>query len=135
MVTHNVADPGFTAPTGVTGWTQLESRTTVGMTTTVWSKVLETTDPGAEVTVTADRAVRTTMTAAVWSGVDLSDPVSGEASSADAATAAHTTPQLQAASGEWVVSRTGRTSRRRRPPGPRLTTCRSAVRRSGRGRR
>ena len=61
------------------------------MATTVWSKVLDSTDPVSG-TVTADRPVRTTMTAAVWSGVDPSDPVSGEASAVDMATAAHTTP-------------------------------------------
>ena len=104
MVAHNVIDPNFTAPTGVTGWTQEESRTTTGMRTTVWSKVLTATDPGSAVTVTADRAVRSTMTAAVWSGANPADPVSAEASSVDASTAQHTTPQLQAASGDWVVS-------------------------------
>ena len=104
MVTHNVEDPGFTAPTGVSGRTQEESRVTVGMTTTLWSKVLNASDPGSVVTVTANRAVRATMTAAVWSGANPADPVAAESSSVDAATAVHTTPSRQGDHGQWVVS-------------------------------
>ena len=104
FATHNVIDPGVGAPTGVSGWTLEETRTTTGMATTVWSKVLTGSDPGSTVTVTANRQVRTTLTAAVWSGADTTDPVTGVASNADISTTSHTTPTLQAASREWVVS-------------------------------
>lgn len=101
LVTHNVDDA---APAAPTGWTQEVARTTTGMTTTVWSRVLQPGDPGSTVTVTAARSARTTVTAAVWSGVDGSDPVTATATAVDASTASHTTPQLAAPARSLVVS-------------------------------
>ncbi len=105
FATHNVDNPAVGAPTGVTGWTQEVARSTTGMVTTVWSKVLQPGDPGSAVTVTADRAVRTTLTAAVWSGVDPgTGPVSASASSVDTSTTTHTTPEVEAPPRSLVVS-------------------------------
>ena len=68
FATHNAVDPNLAA---VPGWTLEDTRTSVGMVTTVWSRTLAAGDAGSNVTVTADRALRTTLSLAVYRGVTI----------------------------------------------------------------
>ena len=57
------------APTGVTGWTQLDTIVADTMGTTVWTKVLQAGDAGKAVTVPLSGVAKFTLTVSDYSGV------------------------------------------------------------------
>ena len=59
----------------VTGWSKLGTNVAKTMSTTVWTKTVAAGDPGKKVTVTLSGAAKSTITAAVYSGVDPAAPV------------------------------------------------------------
>ncbi len=92
------------APTGVTGWTQLDSVVAGDMRTVFWSKVVQAGDPGQQVTVPLDGSAKHTLTVAAYTGVD---PTQGLTFAAAADTANHAnrvTPGVTVPEGAWVVS-------------------------------
>lgn len=93
----------FSAPTGMTDWTLLDTATSGTMATRIYTKVAGPGDAGRRVTVAMDAAAKYTMTLAAYSGVrpgaivfaDVAETVNR---------AAHATPTVQAPAGSWVVS-------------------------------
>ena len=65
-------DPSRTisGPTGVTGWTKLDTVAAGTMSTTVWTKVAQAGDPGTAVHTPLSGAAKYTLTVAAYSGVD-----------------------------------------------------------------
>ena len=59
----------FRSPTGVSGWTLLDTATSGTMATRAWTKIADAGDAGRRATVTLDAAAKYTMTVAAWSGV------------------------------------------------------------------
>jgi PKD repeat protein len=91
-------------PTGVTGWTKLDTLAAGTMSTSVWTKVAQAGDPGAVVHIPMSGAAKYTLTVAAYSGVD-SAPVLSFARSSDTTNhAARPTPDVTAPAGSWVVS-------------------------------
>ena len=92
-------------PTGVTGWTQVDSFTTGTVTSTLWKKVVATGDPGKTVRVDATAYTKGVLTVAVYSGVNASALSSTTlARSGDANTATHVSPSLSVTAGSWAVT-------------------------------
>ena len=74
------------------------------MRTVIWSKVVQSGDPGKQVTVPLDGSAKHTLTVAAYTGVD---PTQGLAFAAAADTANHAnrvTPGVTVPEGAWVVS-------------------------------
>ena len=92
----------WTGPTGVTGWTQLGTFTSGGLTSTAWSKVLAAGDVGATVRFDTTGFAKAMLSVAVYSGVATSPPVVAHA--ADSAVTSHVSPSVAASDGSWVVS-------------------------------
>ena len=94
----------WTGPTGVSGWTQVDTLTNSTATSTVWRKTATAADANA--TVRMDNAAygKGTLTLAAYSGVDPTDPIKAIARVGDSAKSDHTTPSVTAGSGNWVVS-------------------------------
>jgi PKD repeat protein len=88
------------------GWTRIDTATTTGIQTIVWTKVATATDAAAAVTVPLSGTVKTSLTVAAWSGTSATSPVAVFAHKVDTvATASHTTPAVTVATpGSWVVS-------------------------------
>lgn len=103
VLTVNASNRTLSPPTGVTGWTILDTTTAGSMQTRVYTKVAAAGDATKKVTVTMDAASKYTMTVADYSGVrpgalvhaDLAETVSRPG---------HATPSVQAPAGSWVVS-------------------------------
>lgn len=91
------------APTGITGWTVLDTTTTSGMMTRLYTKAATAADANKKVTVTIDTASKYTMTIAAYRGVRDGSQVLVSAAETESRTA-HTTPGVQAPEGSWVVS-------------------------------
>lgn len=94
----------WTGPTGVPGWNQLDSYTNGTLTTTVWTKALTSTDPGATVEFDSAKYAHGSAELAVYSGVSTAAPVASFAHTGDASTNTHTTPTATAGAGDYVVS-------------------------------
>ncbi len=92
----------WTGPTGVTGWTQVDSFANTGLTSTVWTKTLGAGDVGALVRFDTANFAKAMLSVAVYSGVDPTVPVVTHA--ADSAVTNHTTPLVTATADDWVVS-------------------------------
>ena len=89
-------------PTGVTGWTLVDTATSGSIATNVYTKSAVTGDPGRTVRVPLDAAAKFTLTVAAYSG-DMLAPQVAKASET-VTRAGHTTPTVQANAGDWVVS-------------------------------
>ena len=96
--TVTVSDPA--------GWTRLDSATTTGIQTVLWTKVATAADASAPVSVTLGGTVKTSLTVAAWSGTSPTSPVAAFAHRVDTtSTASHTSPAATVATpGSWVVS-------------------------------
>jgi PKD repeat protein len=88
--------------TGVTGWTLLDTATSGTMQTNVYTKVAAAGDAGRTVRFSMDAAAKYTLTAAAYSG-DMLEPQLAKASET-VVRSGHTTPVLDARSGDWAVS-------------------------------
>jgi PKD repeat protein len=102
MVMTTSTSSGWSAPTNVTGWTQLDSFTNGSTTSTAWTKTLATGDPGKQVRFTAASAHKAVLDVAVYSGVAAATPVNARVG--DAGRTTHTTPTVTAPAGSWVLS-------------------------------
>jgi PKD repeat protein len=89
-------------PTGVTGWTLVDSATSGTMKTIVFTKTAAAGDPGKTVRVPFDLSAKFTLTVAAYSG-DMLAPQVVKASETVSRTT-HTTPTVQAHDGDWAVS-------------------------------
>jgi PKD repeat protein len=92
------------APTGVTGWTQLDSVVADDMRTVMWTKVVQAGDPGTQVTVALDGTAKYTLTVAAYTGVDSTQGLTFAAAADTADHANRVTPAVTVPEGAWVVS-------------------------------
>ena len=93
----------LSAPTGVTGWTVLDTTTSGTMQTRVYTKIATAADANKRVTVTLDAAAKYTMTVADYSGVRPGRLVYADFAET-VIRAGHPTPTVDAPAGSWVVS-------------------------------
>ncbi len=102
LLFFSTASPGqlITAPTG---WTSLGTSTAGTLGTTVWSRTAVAGDAGKKVTVTLPATAKVTLTVAGWSGTNGAAPVAANRVETTSG-AAHTTPGVPVAAGDWVVS-------------------------------
>lgn len=92
------SDPGA-------GWTQVGSPiTNVTIRSTAWTRTVVAGDPGSTITLTGSKSERLALSLSVYSGVSTSDPVDAFAQSVDPGGTSHTTPNVTASAGDWVVS-------------------------------
>ena len=89
-------------PTGVTGWTLVDTATGGTMQTSVFTKTAASGDPGKTVRVPFDVSAKFTLTVAAYSG-DMLVPQVVKASET-VTRAGHTTPTAEAHAGDWAVS-------------------------------
>ncbi|HET6876605.1 MAG TPA: PKD domain-containing protein [Jatrophihabitans sp.] len=94
----------WSGPTGVSGWTQLDSYANGTLMTTVWTKALADADAGATVRFDSAKYAHGSAELAVYSGVNTAAPVASFAHTGDASGSSHTTPTATAGSGDYVVS-------------------------------
>jgi PKD repeat protein len=90
------------APTGVTGWTLVDSVTAGTMQTLLYSKTAQAGDAGRTVRLPLDAAAKYTLTIAAYSG-DMLDPRVARTTETTVR-ADHTTPLADAGAGDWAVS-------------------------------
>jgi PKD repeat protein len=93
----------WSAPSG-SGWSQVATHTSGTLVTTVWTKTLGASDPGAGVTFTSATAGHTSVDLAVYRGVNTTTPVATATQLGDGGQTSHVTPNATAGSGDWVVS-------------------------------
>lgn len=93
----------ITGPTGVTGWTQIDTLSGGSARTTVWSKVAQAGDAGTATRISLSAGSKGNMVLAAYRGVD---GVSAAVARTDAASSlTRITPTAQvAAKGSWAVS-------------------------------
>ena len=91
-------------PSGVTGWSPVDSFTNGTIATTVWQKTLAAGDPGASVRIDFGSSQKASLSLAVYAGVDPTTPVAQESHASDTATTQHTSAFINAGAGEWVVT-------------------------------
>ena len=96
-----VLDPGVDTPAG---WTPVGTRDSSSMTTRVWTRTATAADAGSNVTVGLGSTAKTTLSLAVYSGVDTTNPFVATGSRAYASTNQHTTPQVVTGQPAWLVS-------------------------------
>jgi PKD repeat protein len=94
----------WTGPTGITGWTQVDSFTNGTVTSTLWRKAATAADLGQTVRVDDPSGFRLgTLDLAVYRGIATGTaPVTNH--SGDSATANHVSSTVAAPSGSWVVT-------------------------------
>jgi PKD repeat protein len=101
FLTRNSA-ASWGTPTGVTGWTQVDSFTNGSIVSTLWKKTVAAGDPGATVRVNATTYTKGVLSLGVYRGADVAALTAARAG--DANTAAHRSPTLTAPAGSWAVS-------------------------------
>ncbi|WP_051548773.1 PKD domain-containing protein [Nocardioides sp. URHA0032] len=89
-------------PSGVTGWTLVDGVTSGTMRTLMYSRTAQAGDAGRTVRFSMDAAAKYTLTVAAYSGDTLEPRIARTAETT--VRNAHTTPELDAAAGDWVVS-------------------------------
>ena len=75
VLSYNNLTRTVSAPTGVTGWTQLDSVAAGTMGTVAWTKVVQPGDPGTPVTVPLSGAAKYTLTLADYTGTEATPSV------------------------------------------------------------
>lgn len=104
VLSHNNLTRVVNAPTGVTGWTQLDSLAAGTMGTVAWTKVVESDDPGTPVTVPLSGGAKHTLTLAAYTGTEATPSIDFESATFVATTSSRRTPTVTASAGDWVVS-------------------------------
>ncbi|MFD5213473.1 PKD domain-containing protein [Microbacterium sp. NPDC058345] len=93
----------WSAPTGVTGWTEVKSFTNGSAKTTLWAKSAAADDAGKTVRVNDTTGYRIgTLSVAAYRDVDVAALVAEVVGSTS--TTSHTSPTATAAAGDWVLS-------------------------------
>jgi len=98
----NSTDRTFTGPTGGGNWTLLDTNVAKTMSTTVWTKTVQTGDAGSTITVPLSGAAKSTLTAAVYRGTGPTVDFVHATSTTNTTT--RTTPPVSAPAGSWVIS-------------------------------
>ena len=93
---------GWTGPTGLTGWRQLDTFTSGSVVSTAWVKTAAATDPGQAIQMNNTAFAKGVLDLAVYRGVDPSTLTF--AHGGDANKAAHIAPALSAPAGSWALT-------------------------------
>ena len=102
---------GWSAPTGVTGLNPVDTFTNSGLTTTVYDKALVAGDPGKTITISAATAAKAGLTAAVYTNVASTSPLSVSlAHAGDTTGTSHVSPVITAQNGDLAVTYWGEKS-------------------------
>ncbi|MFL6238681.1 MAG: PKD domain-containing protein [Actinomycetes bacterium] len=106
LVATNATTSGLTGPSGLTGWSALQTLTTASSTTTVWQRVAGAGDAGQAVTLTAPATQKANIALLAYRGTNTSSPVSIFAATKETTSqTAHTTPTVTVPSDDsWVLS-------------------------------
>ena len=104
LLSYNNLARTVSAPTGVAGWTQLDSVAAATMGTVAWTKVVEPGDPGRSVTVPLSGNAKYTLTLADYTGTGTTPSVDFASANFVATTSSRRTPIVQASEGDWAVS-------------------------------
>ncbi len=104
LLSYNNLTRTVSAPTGVTGWTQLDSVSAGTMGTVAWTKVVEAGDPGRSVSVPLSGNAKYTLTVADYTGTDTTPSIDFASTNFVATTSSRRTPIVSAAAGDWAVS-------------------------------
>jgi PKD repeat protein len=102
-LTLNASTRTMSDPTGITGWTVLDTTTSGTMQTRVYTKIATAADANKRVTVPLDAAAKYTMTVGVYSGVRGGAIVHADFAET-VVRSGHTTPLVVAPAGSWVIS-------------------------------
>jgi PKD repeat protein len=95
----------ISAPTGVTGWTLLDTVVAKTFSTTAWTRVAQAGDVGTAVHVPLSGVAKYTLTVAAYSGVDTSSALTfARSTDLTSNDTARSTPDVTAPAGSWVVS-------------------------------
>ncbi|MQA86956.1 MAG: PKD domain-containing protein [Streptosporangiales bacterium] len=91
-------------PSGVAGWTKVDTLVNGSLTTTVWQKAATAGDAGGAVTISFPDYIKSDLQLVAYAGTG-SAPVDMFARAGDSSTATHTTPTVTTgAGGDWVLS-------------------------------
>ncbi len=104
VLSHNSLSRSVGAPTGVAGWTQLDSLAAGTMGTVAWTKVVQPGDPGSRVSVPLSGTAKFTLTLAAYTGTETTPGVPFAATTFVAPATSRRTPVVPASLGDWVVS-------------------------------
>jgi PKD repeat protein len=104
MVFTRASTVTWTGPTGVTGWTQIDSFGNGSLTSTLYRKTLVTGDLGATVRFDTANFAKGLLSVSVYRGVDPGSPFVTARSSDNTATTTHTTPTVAGVFGQAVMS-------------------------------
>ncbi|MGL5824207.1 MAG: PKD domain-containing protein, partial [Nocardioides sp.] len=100
---YNNLARAVSAPTGVTGWTQLDAVTAGTMGSVAWTKVVAPGDPGAAVTVPLSGSAKYNLSLAAYTGTAPGSV--GFARTTDAIpNTSRATPTVEVPTGAWVAS-------------------------------
>jgi PKD repeat protein len=91
-------------PTGVTGWTRLDSVSAGTMGSVAWTKVVQPGDPGTSVVAPLSGSAKYTITLSAYTGVEETPGVAFARAADLSTTDTHVTPVVSAPAGSWVVS-------------------------------
>ena len=92
----------WSAPSGLTGWTQLGTFSNGSTSSTVWQRTVADGDAGKTVSFTSADYHKAAVVLAVYSGVGTSAPIVARVGDANRTT--HVSPTLAAPPGSWVVT-------------------------------
>ncbi|MGD9958239.1 PKD domain-containing protein [Nocardioides sp.] len=133
VLSYNSVSRTVSAPTGVTGWTLLDSGTASTMASAAWTKVVEAGDAGKAVVTPLSGTAKYNLTLAAYTGVDPSPGLVFARSTDVTSTATRVTPTVTTPAGAWAVSywadRSGTTTAW--TPAPSVTTRQSACNADG----
>jgi PKD repeat protein len=104
--TVNSGTVGFSSPTGLTGWSALNTLSTSSSTTTVWQLVAPTGAAGQAVTVTTPSTMKGNLALLAYRGTNATSPVSIFAASKETVSrTTHTTPTVTVPTDDsWALS-------------------------------
>lgn len=104
MVFTRASSVTWTGPSGITGWSQVDSSSNGTVTSTIYRKTTAASDPGAAVRFDTATYAKALLSVAVYRGADTAAPLV-VSNSADAVSAtSHVSPTATAADGDWVAS-------------------------------
>ena len=104
MVFTRATTVTWTGPSGVAGWTQVDSFGNGSLTSTLYRKTVVAGDPGATVRFDTANFAKGLLTVSVYRGVDPGSPFVTAHSSDATATSSHSSPTVSGVFGQAVMT-------------------------------
>lgn len=102
-LTVNASSRDLGEPTGITDWTVLGTTTSGSMQTRLYTKIADTADAGARVSIPLSATAKYTLSVAAYSGVRPGQLVTADIAETVTRTS-HASPVVTAPAGSWVLS-------------------------------